>query len=83
MIEKRFNIAFVSSLALREKQIQQNYRPIMTTLRGPRVSVLRRDAVASWRIGEYEYAVTQAGQPPRTYQTKTCKNCELWFSAGS
>ena len=29
MIEKRFNIAFVSGLALREKQIQQNYRPII------------------------------------------------------
>lgn len=29
MIEKRFDIAFVSGLALREKQIQQNYRPII------------------------------------------------------
>ena len=29
MIEKKFNISFVSSLALREKQIQQNYRPII------------------------------------------------------
>jgi adenine-specific DNA methylase len=29
MIEKDFNIAFVSDLALREKQIQQNYRPVI------------------------------------------------------
>ncbi len=29
MIEKKFNISFVSSLALREKQIQQNYRPLI------------------------------------------------------
>lgn len=28
-IETRFDIPFISSLALREKQIQQNYRPIM------------------------------------------------------
>src|SRR5438132_3209258 len=29
MIEKDFNIRFIASLALREKQIQQNYRPII------------------------------------------------------
>src|SRR5438874_2059162 len=29
MIEKNFDIAFVADLALREKQIQQNYRPII------------------------------------------------------
>lgn len=29
MIEKHFNIPFVAELALREKQIQQNYRPII------------------------------------------------------
>ena len=29
MIEKDFNIPFVAELALREKQIQQNYRPII------------------------------------------------------
>ena len=29
MIEKRFKTAFVAGLALREKQIQQNYRPII------------------------------------------------------
>ena len=28
-IEANFNIAFVAELALREKQIQQNYRPII------------------------------------------------------
>lgn len=28
-IEKNFNVPFVASLALREKQIQQNYRPII------------------------------------------------------
>ncbi|MCL7489595.1 MAG: hypothetical protein M8357_15625 [Desulfobulbaceae bacterium] len=28
-IEKNFDIPFISSLALREKQIQQNYRPII------------------------------------------------------
>jgi putative DNA methylase len=28
-IEKHFDISFISSLALREKQIQQNYRPII------------------------------------------------------
>jgi hypothetical protein len=29
MIEKNFDIAFVAELALREKQVQQNYRPII------------------------------------------------------
>lgn len=29
MIEKRFDIPFIADLALREKQIQQNYRPII------------------------------------------------------
>ena len=29
MIEKDFDIPFVADLALREKQIQQNYRPII------------------------------------------------------
>ncbi len=29
MIEKNFDIAFISDLALREKQVQQNYRPII------------------------------------------------------
>jgi adenine-specific DNA methylase len=29
MIEKRFDIAFVANLARREKQIQQNYRPVI------------------------------------------------------
>src|SRR5438067_533035 len=29
MIEHKFNIAFVAGLALREKQIQQNYRPVI------------------------------------------------------
>ena len=28
-IEKNFNVSFIASLALREKQIQQNYRPII------------------------------------------------------
>ncbi|HAS53308.1 MAG: hypothetical protein A2X56_02625 [Nitrospirae bacterium GWC2_57_13] len=27
--QKKFDISFISSLALREKQIQQNYRPII------------------------------------------------------
>jgi putative DNA methylase len=29
VIEKRFQIPFVAELALREKQIQQNYRPVI------------------------------------------------------
>ncbi|MFH0788418.1 MAG: DNA methylase, partial [Pseudomonadota bacterium] len=29
MIEKNFDISFIADLALREKQIQQNYRPII------------------------------------------------------
>src|SRR5438445_6558780 len=29
MIEKDFDVPFVAALALREKQIQQNYRPII------------------------------------------------------
>jgi len=29
MIEKEFDVSFVAELALREKQIQQNYRPII------------------------------------------------------
>ena len=29
MIEQNFDIPFVAGLALREKQIQQNYRPII------------------------------------------------------
>ena len=28
MIEKKFDIPFIADLALREKQIQQNYRPV-------------------------------------------------------
>jgi hypothetical protein len=28
-IEKNFDIPFVADLALREKQIQQNYRPVI------------------------------------------------------
>ncbi len=28
-IERNFNVAFVADMALREKQIQQNYRPII------------------------------------------------------
>ena len=29
MIERKFDIPFIANLALREKQIQQNYRPII------------------------------------------------------
>jgi adenine-specific DNA methylase len=29
MIEKKFDISFIADLALREKQIQQNYRPVI------------------------------------------------------
>lgn len=29
MIERDFDVAFVADLALREKHIQQNYRPIV------------------------------------------------------
>jgi len=29
MIEKDFDISFIADLALREKQIQQNYRPVI------------------------------------------------------
>ena len=29
MIERHFEVPFVSRLALREKQIQQNYRPVI------------------------------------------------------
>ena len=29
MIEKNFDVPFISDLALHEKQIQQNYRPII------------------------------------------------------
>lgn len=29
MIEKHFDIPFVAAMALREKQIQQNYRPVI------------------------------------------------------
>jgi len=29
VIEKNFDIPFIADLALREKQIQQNYRPII------------------------------------------------------
>jgi hypothetical protein len=39
-IEKKLDIPFISALALREKQIQQNYRPIIAVhksgLRGGR-----------------------------------------------
>jgi len=33
MIEKDFDIPFISDLALREKQIQQNYRPVIAVHR--------------------------------------------------
>jgi len=29
VIERHFNVPFVAALALREKQIQQNYRPVI------------------------------------------------------
>jgi hypothetical protein len=29
MIEKDFDIPFIADLALREKQVQQNYRPVV------------------------------------------------------
>ena len=29
MIEDSFDVSFIASLALREKQIQQNYRPVI------------------------------------------------------
>jgi putative DNA methylase len=29
MIERNFDISFIANLALREKQIQQNYRPLI------------------------------------------------------
>jgi hypothetical protein len=29
MIEKHFNVAFIADMALREKHIQQNYRPVI------------------------------------------------------
>ena len=29
MIERDFDVSFIADLALREKQIQQNYRPII------------------------------------------------------
>ena len=28
-IERNFNVSFVADMALREKQIQQNYRPVI------------------------------------------------------
>jgi hypothetical protein len=31
-IEKNFDIPFVADMALREKQIQQNYRPIVANV---------------------------------------------------
>jgi adenine-specific DNA methylase len=34
MIEKHFDIPFVAALAMREKQIQQNYRPIIAVHKG-------------------------------------------------
>lgn len=30
MIEKVFDVSFIANLALREKQIQQNYRPVIS-----------------------------------------------------
>ena len=33
MIEKNFDIPFIPDLALREKQVQQNYRPIIAVLK--------------------------------------------------
>ena len=33
-IERNFNVAFVAEMALREKQIQQNYRPIIAVHKG-------------------------------------------------
>ena len=30
MIENNFDIPFIADLALKEKQIQQNYRPVIT-----------------------------------------------------
>ena len=32
MIEKDYDVSFVAAIALREKQIQQNYRPVIAEL---------------------------------------------------
>ena len=64
-IEENYNISFIASLALREKQIQQNYRPIIAVhkwfarrpgtlfrgllLVGLRVGAWRRVIGAAWR----------------------------------
>ena len=37
-IERNFNVAFVADMALREKQIQQNYRPGICS---PRTGAIR------------------------------------------
>src|SRR5438477_2032262 len=49
MIERHFNVPFVAALALREKQIQQNYRPVIAVHQwfAPRPGALFRALILS------------------------------------
>ncbi len=53
MIEKNFDVLFISDLALREKQIQQNYRPIIAVhkwfARRPIGLYARRSNTSIWK----------------------------------
>ena len=53
MIEKNFDIPFIAALALREKQIQQNYRPVIAVHKGLLV----------WEWGTFCKSVDVPGPP--------------------
>ncbi|HXP60971.1 MAG TPA: DUF1156 domain-containing protein [Dongiaceae bacterium] len=56
MIERGFDISFVADLALREKQIQQNYRPIIAVHKwfARRPGTLFRSLLLAELLGQFE-----------------------------
>jgi hypothetical protein len=58
-IEDRFDIALVAGLALREKQIQQNYRPIIFREEIEHLKVTAYQAEAARLVGNLREKIGQ------------------------
>lgn len=74
MIERDFDVPFVADLALREKQIQQNYRPIMAVhkwfARGP--GTLFRALILSEFVKPTRHTSKTSGMPG--VQLRPCRS---------
>ena len=73
-IEKQFDVSFISNLALREKQIQQNYRPIIavhkwfarrpgTLFRGLILSEFQKEALQESFFRSHDFNGLSVGDP--------------------